>query len=53
MDQPHALGAQVADAELLEVIRDIYRRSRNTYGVPRLRAAPPQRPTRREVALRG
>jgi transposase InsO family protein len=24
----------IADAELLEVIRDIYRRSRNTYGVP-------------------
>lgn len=27
---------EVADAELLEVIRDIYRRSRNTYGVPRV-----------------
>lgn len=26
----------VADAELLEVIRDIYRRSRNTYGAPRV-----------------
>ena len=26
----------VADAELLEVIRDIYARSRNTYGVPRM-----------------
>lgn len=27
---------EVADADLLEVIRDIYRRSRNTYGVPRV-----------------
>ena len=26
----------LADAELLEVIRDIYARSRNTYGVPRM-----------------
>ncbi len=26
----------VADAELLETIRDIYRRSRNTYGAPRI-----------------
>jgi transposase InsO family protein len=27
---------EVADAALVEVIRDIYRRSRNTYGVPRV-----------------
>jgi transposase InsO family protein len=27
---------ELADAALLEVIRDIYRRSRNTYGVPRV-----------------
>ena len=27
----------IADAELLEVIGDIYHRSRNTYGVPRMR----------------
>ena len=27
---------ELADAELLEVIRDIYARSRNTYGVPRM-----------------
>jgi transposase InsO family protein len=27
---------EVADAELLELIRDIYRRSRHTYGVPRV-----------------
>ena len=26
----------VADVELLETIRDIYRRSRNTYGAPRI-----------------
>jgi len=27
---------ELADAELLDVIRDIYRRSRRTYGVPRV-----------------
>lgn len=27
---------EIADAELLDVIRDIYQRSRNTYGVPRV-----------------